>query len=67
MTKARAPIKCATCGDVTIFEISAPPPGASKEFQFLCPNGHPATNEAGGAEVVDLKDYDARTLKTVAV
>ena len=65
-TKAISPIKCATCGEVTIFEIIAPVMG-SKTFQLLCPNGHPATNAAGGAEVVDLKDYDVRTLKTVVV
>jgi hypothetical protein len=65
MPITQAPIKCATCGEVTIFEIPAPGPGKSKTFEFRCPKGHLATNPQGGAEVVDLKDYDESKLKRV--
>ena len=67
MPSVLSPMKCATCGEVTIFEIVAPVAGEKKSFEFMCPNGHPATNSKGGAEIVDLKNYDASKLKRVKV
>jgi len=66
MDKVISPVKCAQCGEVTIFEIVAPAQG-KKSFSLDCPNGHPATNAAGGAEVVDLAKYDQSKLRRVRV
>jgi len=61
-----APMKCSHCGNVTVFEIQTPPAGGSKSFEFRCAYCNElATTEGGGAEVVDLKDYDEQTLKRV--
>ena len=62
----KSPMKCANCGDVTVFIIHAPKaPGSKRTFAFGCPKGHLATNSAGGGEVVDLKDYDESKLPVV--
>jgi hypothetical protein len=61
-------MKCANGGEVTIFEVSPPAPGTEKSFQFQCAYGnHLATNEAGGAEIVGLKNYDEAKLKKVRI
>jgi hypothetical protein len=62
----RNPMKCAQCGQVTIFEIDMPAAGKPKSLQFKCAYGdHLATNAAGGGETVDLKNYDESRLKKV--
>ena len=61
-----APIKCRTCGEVTVFEIQAPTSG-SKSFQFRCPNGHDVTDASGMYEVVDLNNYHEAKLRRVVL
>jgi hypothetical protein len=63
-----SPMKCATCGQITVFEITPPAPGKSKSFAFRCAYGdHLATNAQGGAEIVDLTNYDQSKLKKVRI
>jgi hypothetical protein len=62
----KSPMKCSNCGDVVLFIIHAPKaPGSKRTFAFRCPKGHLATDPNGGAEVVDLKDYDESKLPVV--
>ena len=66
MVKVISPIKCRTCGEVTIFEI-VPPASGSKTFEFLCPNGHGVMGADGKIEVVDLSKYDESKLRRVVL
>jgi hypothetical protein len=59
-------VKCATCGQVVIFEVSVQA-AVTKSFSFECPNGHSAHDLAGGVEVVDLKGYDRSQLTKVVL
>lgn len=61
-----APIKCLNCGEVTIFEITAPSAGP-KSFRFRCPNGHDVADASGKACVVDLRDYDETKVRRVVL
>jgi hypothetical protein len=63
--KLETAVRCATCGQVVIFEVSVQA-AVTKSFSFDCPNGHTAHNPAGRVEVVDLKGYD-RSLITKVV
>jgi hypothetical protein len=59
-------VKCATCGQVVIFEVSVQA-AVTKSFSFDCPKGHTAHDPAGGVEVVDLKGYDRSQLTKVTL
>lgn len=56
MVILNSPIRCATCGKITLFQIEEPGPGAKVTLSFACPGGHLASNAAGGIEVVDMGD-----------
>jgi hypothetical protein len=64
--KLETAVKCATCGQVVIFEVSVQA-AVTKSFSLDCPNGHTAHNPAGGVEVVDLRGYDRSHLAKVAL
>jgi hypothetical protein len=64
MVRLEQAIRCATCGQVALFEFDVPTVGAMSS-SFDCPKGHSALNPAGGVEVVDLKDYEKSRLAKV--
>ena len=66
MLKLETAVKCATCGQVVIFEVSVRS-AVTRSFSLDCPNGHTAHNAAGRVEVVDLKGYDRSQLRKVVL
>jgi hypothetical protein len=64
--KLEAAVRCATCGQVVLFEVSVQA-AVTKSFSFDCPNGHTARDPAGALEIVDLKGYDRSRLAKVVL
>jgi hypothetical protein len=66
MVRLEQAIRCAACGQVTLFEFDVPMVGAMSS-SFDCPKSHSALNPAGGVEVVDLEDYEKSELAKVVL
>lgn len=66
MLRLETAVRCATCGQVILFEVSVQAV-VTGSFSFDCPNGHTTCNLAGGVEVVDLARYDRSQLRKVVL